>query len=239
LIPYKPPTYEERAFNCPHCGVYSTQDWSKFHVSVRSYSTTPSPPVGRIGGQKTPPKKKENDVKVESSPSKEVKFAVCLNCKEYSIWHKERMLYPSGSAPLPHPDLPNDIKDDYEEARAIASHSPRGAAALLRLAIQKLCKHLGEKGENINKDIASLVEKGLSPKIQKALDIVRVIGNEAAHPGQLDLKDDVETAKRLFELINLIVEEMITRPKQVNELYESLPESKRKAIEERDARKNH
>jgi hypothetical protein len=57
------------------------------------------------------------------------------------------MIYPSeGIAPLPHPDLPDNdhhhhhhdqIKDDYLEARAIVSQSPRGAAELLRLTVEK------------------------------------------------------------------------------------------------------
>jgi len=145
------------------------------------------------------------------------------------------MIYPSGgTAPLPNPDLPDDIKVDYEEARSIVSLSARGAAALLRLAIQKLCKCLGEKGENLNTDIAGLIKKGLPSKVQKALDIVRVIGNNAVHPGQIDLKDDSQAAGNLFELVNLIAEVMITQPKHVDELYEGLPEDQREAIVKRD-----
>ena len=78
------------------------------------------------------------------------------------------MIYPGSSpAPLPNPDLPEEIKADYEEARAIISRSPRGACALLRLCVQKLCGILGESGKDVNGDIAALVKKGLNPKIQK------------------------------------------------------------------------
>jgi hypothetical protein len=112
--------------------------------------------------------------------------------------------------------------------------SPRGAAALLRLGIQKLCKHLGETGENLNADIAALVKKGLDVRVQRALDVVRVIGNNAVHPGHIDLRDDRATAEKLFGLVNLIAELMISQPKHVQELYESLPEDARKAIERRD-----
>jgi hypothetical protein len=146
------------------------------------------------------------------------------------------MIFPlTSTAPFPNQDLPEDIKRDFEEARQIQSLSPRGSAALLRLCIQKLCIHLGENGKNINKDIASLVSKGLPAKVQQALDIVRVVGNNAVHPGQIDLKDDVEIANSLFGLVNLIGDVMITQPKHIEEMYNTvLPDSHREAIEKRD-----
>jgi hypothetical protein len=161
----------------------------------------------------------------------------CTHCAQDSFWYRERMLYPpAGAAPMPNPDLPDEVRADYEEAREIVSRSPRGAAALLRLAIQKLCDHLGEQGKNLNVAIASLAEQGLSPKIQKALDVVRVIGNNAVHPGMIDLRDDVETAGQLFGLVNIIAEVMITQARHVDAMYERLPAEQREAIERRDER---
>jgi hypothetical protein len=127
------------------------------------------------------------------------------------------------------------MRTDFEEAGTVLGASPRGAAALLRLVIQKLCKHLGGKGEKLDDDIALLVDKGLDRRVQRSLDIVRVIGNNAVHPGKIDLRDDRDTALKLFGLVNLVVEIMITQPKHIEEMYESLPEGSRKAIEKRDA----
>ncbi len=138
---------------------------------------------------------------------------------------------------MPNPDLPEDIRRDFEEARNIVNRSPRGAAALLRLCIQKLCAHLGEPGKNINQDIAALVQKGLNPRIQKSLDIVRVVGNDAVHPGEIDLRDDPETAVHLARLVNFIADAMITQPKQIDTLYDSLPPGKKEQIEKRDGKK--
>lgn len=137
--------------------------------------------------------------------------------------------------------MSGEILLDYQEAASILSKSPRGAAALLRLCLQKLMKELEESGDNINKDIASLVSKGLPEEIQKALDIVRVIGNESVHPGKLDIRDDddIETATQLFELINIIVDECITRKKRISALYNRLPADKRQQIEKRDAIKSN
>jgi hypothetical protein len=66
------------------------------------------------------------------------------------------------------------------------------------------------------------------------LDIVRVIGNESVHPGTIDLRDEPETAVQLAGLVNFIAEAMITQPKEIDKLYDSLPESKREAIDRRD-----
>ena len=159
----------------------------------------------------------------------------CENCGFPTIWHGEKIIYPihSTSEP-PNPDLPIEIQSDYEEARTIANLSPRGAAALLRLAIQKLCAHLGQPGKNINSDIKALVAEGLPAKVQEALDSVRVIGNDAVHPGTLDLKDDRETTNKLFKLVNFIAQKMITEPREIDEIYGSLPEEKLEGIKHRD-----
>lgn len=134
--------------------------------------------------------------------------------------------------------MPSDVAADFNEARAVLGVSPRSSSALLRLALQKLCNHLGQKGENINADIGAMMASGqISPMIQKALDYVRVVGNNAVHPGELDLRDDLATAHTLFTVLNLIITETITRPRELDALYKSLPEAARKAVEKRDTKK--
>ncbi len=168
-----------------------------------------------------------------------VHFATCFNCQKHSIWIHDKLMHPvTGTAPPANPDMPEDIRRDYDEASSILNLSPRGAAALIRLCIQKLCKELGQPGENINKDIGSLVASGLDSRIQQALDVVRVIGNNAVHPGQIDLRDDRATAETLFKLLNLIIDKLISEPKHISELYASLPANLKEAIEKRDKQKD-
>jgi hypothetical protein len=153
----------------------------------------------------------------------------------------EVFLYPNGdfTIPNPHSDMPEEIAKDYNEAKVVFPFSAKSSAALLRLAIQKLCKHLGEKGENINNDIKSLVQKGLPSHIQQALDIVRVIGNQSVHPSEINISDTPEIAKKLFELVNEIVDDRIrkiNKQVEINKLYTNLPEKKLEEIRKRDGK---
>jgi hypothetical protein len=110
----------------------------------------------------------------------------------------------------------------------------------LRLCVQKLVVALGENGENLNHDIGELVKKGtIDARIQQSLDLVRVVGNNAVHPGQIVLKDNKAMAMNLFGLVNLIVETTISAPKHIKEMYEGIiPESARAQIEKRDQPKD-
>jgi hypothetical protein len=66
------------------------------------------------------------------------------------------------------------------------------------------------------------------------MDVLRVVGNNAVHPGQIDLKDDKATALKLFDALNLIVERLISTPKKIAELFDGLPETALEQIEKRD-----
>ncbi|WP_432814831.1 DUF4145 domain-containing protein [Sphingorhabdus sp.] len=166
-----------------------------------------------------------------------VNFSLCEACGREAIYIGGQIVLPAETdAPPPAVDLPTDCIPDYEEARAVLPRSPRGSAALLRLVIQKLLPHLGATKKTIDASIGELVAAGkIKTQIQQALDTVRVVGNESVHPGEMDLRDDRETALAIFRIVNLIVETEITEPKRLEALYASLPQSKLDGIAKRDA----
>ncbi len=49
-----------------------------------------------------------------------------------------------------------------------------------------------------------------------------MIGNDAVHPGQIDLRDDRETALELARLVNIITDVTISQPKHIEAMYEKL-----------------
>ena len=164
------------------------------------------------------------------------RVSLCYSCRDIAIWKHDTILYPPHQYEIePNPDMNEDIRADFDEARTLLDLSPRASAALLRLCVQKLCIQLGEKGENINADITALVKKGLDPLVAKALDVVRVVGNNAVHPGTLDMKDDRSTASKLFELVNFIATELITKPLTIKSLFdEKVPPGAKEQIARRD-----
>lgn len=210
MITFVAPERGLNAFTCPYCSVYTSHAWGDLAINSGDYE---------LNNKKMP-----------------MSVSICINCNAYTYWLQDRIVEPESSiAPLPNADLPDDLRDDYLEARDIVSRSPRGAAALLRLIIQKLCVHLGEDGRNINDNIGSLVRTGrIEPRIQRALDSVRVIGNDAVHPGELDLRDNPNLAIILFDLVNMIVQETIAKDKKLEEIYQQLPKAKRDGIARRD-----
>jgi hypothetical protein len=224
MTTYTPIQFEATSFNCPICGAFSGHVWS--------YAKKFDKKTAIAGGNL-----------VWHTHIDELVFSQCKHCKQHTVWledsnGQQRMVYPTaGAAPHPNIDLPDDIKKDFEEARNIIELSPRGAAALLRLVVQKLCKHLGEKGDNIDDDIGNLVKKGLPEKMHKALNSVRVIGNNAVHPGQIDIADDRATAYKLFGFVNIISSIFITQPKQIDDYYEyKSPENAKAAFDGIDKR---
>jgi len=59
--------------------------------------------------------------------------------------------------------------------------------------------------------------------------------NNAVHPGQIDLDDKAEIAPKLFDILNFIADELITKPKKVGEIYaDVLPSETRDHIKKRD-----
>jgi len=212
------PTLGQRSFHCPHCGVFAMQQWSD-NIHCYYFERLPN-----------------GETEHRSYDLPNTWTAKCGHCELFSLWTNDKMVFPlTGNVEQANPDLPQDVLMDYNEAKDIVNISPRGAAALLRLALQKLCGHLGEKGKNINDDIANLVKRGLPVELQQALDSVRVIGNHAVHPGQIDLNDKPEIAFALFSFVNIICAYFITQPKKIAEVFGNLPDKDKQNIAKRDS----
>ncbi len=207
----KPPSYRGDNFDCPHCGVRASQSWGDLFSN--------------------------NKARAETSNLK-IAFCEDQECGRFSLWLNGKMIYPREvTAQLAHEKMPEDVREIYNEAREVSSISKRAAAALLRVSLENLTVHLGETRGNLNSRIGNLSKKGLPQSVIDSLDIVRITANEGgSHAGEIDLtgKDTEEVVNRLFWLINFVVEKTIAEPEDIQEMFDGLPEGKKKGIEQRD-----
>lgn len=203
------PAPNKSAFDCPLCGVYAKQTWCEGRGAMVSGA------VRILDG---------------------FTFAFCSHCDGASAWHGDELIYPKGfrlGSPAPDETPPN-VRALYDEAREVATTSPRSAAALLRLALQHLVDDLVPGPGNIDSKIGWLVASDLDPRVQQAMDTLRVVGNNAVHPGQIEIDDDPSLVPSLFDLLVLVVDHLIVRPAEVERLYDSLPPGAIEAIARRD-----
>ena len=161
------------------------------------------------------------------------------NCNNAYGKHRLHPYQLPAHLPQPNPDLPESCRDIFIEAVHVFEHSPRAAAALLRLCLQQLLEHLGYSG-TINSMIKETVAKGVPVHIQQFMDYARHHGNAAAHGYDLtiDPEERRDNAEFMFTVVNTVAEHLITHPRQARENYAKLPESIRAQIAKRDTPNN-
>jgi len=157
-----------------------------------------------------------------------IQFKICPNpeCRKISIvsriWRYnyqtqetgqqlyEWFLVPESNA-KPFPDyIPQQLRDDYQEACLIKYKSPKASATLCRRCLQGIIRDFwGIKKSRLIDEIAALEEK-VDARTWQAIDSVRHVGNIGAHMEKdVDLIIDVdpEEAALLIWLIETLFEE--------------------------------
>lgn len=247
---YTKPEFEGNSFRCPHCEVHAQQSWVSSsgmadivnncinHVFL-NYRLEIDKYAQKYIQEFLPDLNKSLSYLLpRNTIPKEICFSRCDSCKRIAVWANQKIVYPKSlTAPIAHEDMPEDVKKIYDEARAVSEESARAAAALLRVALEKLTVHLGETTGHLNSRIENLKKKGLPEKVIQSLDIVRINANEGgSHAGQIDFEggDNEGVVDKLFWLVNFIVEKTISDKKQVDEMLARLPEDKKQGIDNRD-----
>ncbi|GAT03813.1 uncharacterized protein RMCFA_3925 [Mycolicibacterium fortuitum subsp. acetamidolyticum] len=208
---YVQPEVNTHEFTCPFCETLVSQWWKAVYIEYYD----------------EPPRQVEG-----------VRWCKCGACDRVSWWFDGELAHPRRSAAPPAQEgMPTDVLSLYEEAASISDLSPRSAAALLRTGLEVLTtNHLGQEGVRLNDAIGNLVRDGsLDESLQQAMDYLRLTGNGAVHPREVQLDDQAQSVEALFELLNLVVERLVYRPQRIAHLYAQLPESKRQAVEQRDS----
>lgn len=138
---------------------------------------------------------------------------------------EEKIIYPN--IPLididPNEDLTNEQKQLFNEAKDIFDKSPKAAGALLRCVIERILrdKFQGKLGQSLLGKILNdeEVKKELGGELIEMCNACKLIGNDAAHSSLIIYEDESkQEVELLFELINAIAEELLSKPRKRQEM---------------------
>lgn len=105
--------------------------------------------------------------------------------------------------------IPQAIRNDYEEAHAILTLSPKASATLSRRCLQGMIRDFwGIKNSRLVDEIDALKEL-VDPSTKAVLDALRKLGNIGAHPEKdINLIVDIEPneALKLLKFIELLMQ---------------------------------
>lgn len=118
--------------------------------------------------------------------------------------------------------VPESIVNDYNEACAIESLSPKASATLARRCVQQIIRgFFGVSRGTLNEEIQA-IKGAISGPVWESVDALRQLGNIGAHPEKdinviIDVEPDEAAALiRLIEI--LIAETYVARDRQEKEL---------------------
>lgn len=167
----------------------------------------------------------------------EVEFFVCPKCKKITVKSTGRgtktsfpctPLLPNSTA-RKFPDyIPESIRQDYEEACAIVTLSPKASATLSRRCLQGMIRDFwGISGKNrLVNEIDALKDR--VPVAQwKILNSIRRLGNIGAHPeADVNLIIDIEPedAQKLISVIELLIRQWYIERHEQEQLYKDVLE---------------
>lgn len=216
------PDLHKDAFICPHCGAYAHQKWYEYvkfgHMMKLSRNDTYNFIIEDGFG--------------------DMRVSRCQRCFGSVLWSGQNIIFP-GRMIVPQPSelLPPKIREVYTEAGQVLEYSVRASGALIRLSLELLLQHIKKNQERLNANIGLLMKEGIPKKIQKSLDFLRASGNSSVHPKKVNLVEKREDVLFLFGLFNMVCEELIVRPSEIDQAFESLPEKVKEGIHERDEKR--
>ncbi|MGP9623560.1 hypothetical protein ACT3S7_11385 [Corynebacterium sp. AOP34-AQ2-28] len=240
------PHLNARRFHCPRCSAFAGQEWDILYFFANREDPADQDRWSKADDERPDLSKHRYAGLSAPAPddSKPIwRMSTCASCDKASVWRGRDLIYPPQSvAEPPHEDMSDDVRELYEEASAVAAVSKRAGAALARATLERLLKNLDPKaprGSNLN-DYIDRARPHVTVSTFKMLTLTRHTGNKSLHVDTepdasvtLLLSDDDEgVLGAIFAAINSVVDERISRPKQADSFYESLPPGVREKFEE-------
>ena len=208
------PEFEAKWFHCPHCKYKTEHEWHSLYIPGFPY-------IPQEIKDKLREKLFENATDKHLQADRSLAISICRHCKDYCIWEQEQLIYPLSRTPITfNTDIPAGILEICEEAASISNLSLRSSLLLGRIIIDRLLKEKAKEG-TINEMANQLLhESAISLNTHAKITAIRLLGNDINHNDVIDITTISPIA--IFDLINQIADDLITRPKEFESLQESI-----------------
>lgn len=208
-------------FQCPYCNMIMSLSSSTFSEQTPSFTY---PYISSWKG---------NGIPSDDSTVK-ISFYKCPNCGEYTITANgiglavsdvDVLIRPISSAIHFPQYIPKSIRQDYEEACAIVSLSPKASATLSRRCLQGMIRDFwGIKGKNLYEEISALKNQ-IPADLWSSIDALRELGNIGAHMEKdtnIIVDIDPNEANSLIQLIELLLKEWYINREERQKLFSNI-----------------
>jgi hypothetical protein len=206
------PDPERHVAFCPHCGNTAPQRIVLRHAYTTDWYGS--------DGQRLPTE--------DGNPDCEAIVCTCETCNEILLYNGlavsetgewPDLQYPRGSQL--HTSVPADVRDVYDEAARVKAQAPRAFAILIRRALEDICDDRGVTEGTLAQRIRKLSERGdIPPVLSEVTDVLRVLGNSAAHGSMQAVT--VPTTWAIDDFFRAVVEYVYVAPSKLQEFKEKL-----------------
>ena len=205
-------------FICPYCNTMMAVSNSTKSTQIPSFESP-------IGSYTVPGGTRYHDSALN------IIFYKCPNCGQFTILAQgvgnavrdvKTAIRPLSAARQYPSFIPQQIREDYEEAYSVLHLSPKASATLARRCLQGMIRDFWKIAKGTLYEEISALKDMIQPDLWAAIDSLRQLGNIGAHMEKdtnLIVDIDADEAEKLIKLIELLMKEWYINREERNQLF--------------------
>lgn len=142
---------------------------------------------------------------------------------EYQNYTESKVLYPQSA--MDTNGVPDNVKTAFESALKVKNIDTAICSLALRRVLEAICKDKGAEGNNLEKMIENMIERGILPEMyDDACWIIRQLGNSAAHADKKVFS--MHQVDQTIEFVQNIINYLYTLPVKMKNLRDAIEAEK-------------
>jgi hypothetical protein len=204
---------------CPHCGNRAPQKIALEHSYRDEWFSD--------DGKKIPS---------DDGPMSEAIVCICATCNSLLVYDGVSQDDVGYWPPLMYPRnasfgsmVPGVVREIYAEAAAVKRNAPNAFAILIRKGVEAICDDRGIKSGTLGFRLKALADNGeIPPLLAEASDLLRIVGNTAAHNGLQRITQPMTWA--IDDFFRTVVEYVYVAPSKLNDFRDAMEKARRNQV---------